>query len=61
MSLCYQFELPTTGNLSLSQLRSIEHRQLLLDADSRRALVRDTLKKAKRSSTPDVIAVINVS
>lgn len=60
MSLCYPFTLPTTGNLSFSQLRTVEYKQLLLEADGRRALVRDTLKKAKRANSPDLIAIIHV-
>lgn len=61
MSLCYPFALPTTGNLVFNQIKTVEYRQLLLEADTKHALVRDTLKKAKRSDHPDIVGIINVS
>lgn len=56
MSICYPFPTPTTGVLSFSTgLSSLQpssshhYQQVLLDADNKRALVRDTLKRVKKS------------
>lgn len=60
MSLFFPFPLPTTGAVVFSQcLQSIEHRQIILNADEKRARVRDALKRAKRADNPDILAVIN--
>lgn len=60
MSTFYPFILPTTGAVSLSQVvQSIEYGQLILNADEKRAHVRDVLKRAKREDNPDLLGVIN--
>lgn len=60
MSLLYPFPLPTTGSISFSEcISTIEYRQLLLTADEKRARVRDSLKRAKRTDNPDLFGVVN--
>lgn len=59
MSVVFPFALPTTGNLVLSShIRSIDYQNIVTNADSVRAVVRDVLKRAKRASSPDTLAVI---
>lgn len=40
-------------------IQTVEHRQLLLILDEKRARVRDALKRAKRADNPDILGVIN--
>jgi hypothetical protein len=59
MSVVFPFALPTTGNLVLSShVRSIDYQSIVTSADGARAAVRDVLKRAKRASSPDTLAVI---
>lgn len=60
MSIFYPFPLPTTGSIIFSQfINTVEHRQLVLNADEKRARLRDSLKRAKRAENPDILGVIN--
>lgn len=59
MTSAYSFVLPTTGTLSLVEFYSSPlYQQSIINADTSRALVRDTLKRAKRDSNPDIVAVL---
>jgi hypothetical protein len=59
MSVIFPFVLPTTGTTSLaSHISSETHNQLVVHADGARALVRDSLKRAKRAANPDILAVV---
>ncbi|KAK9466914.1 hypothetical protein V1512DRAFT_207338 [Lipomyces arxii] len=61
MSIVYSFALPTTGVFSYSQcISSSDYYQLLADADTHRARMRDVLKRAKRKNVQDVLEVVKV-
>lgn len=60
MTSAYTFILPTTGAVSLvDSYSSSIYQQSIINADSHRALVRDTLKRAKRDpSNPDILGIV---
>jgi hypothetical protein len=60
MSSAYSFILPTTGAISLvDYYSSVIYQQSIISADSHRALLRDSLKRAKRDSdNPDILGVV---
>lgn len=60
MSTFYPFPLPTTGSIIFSEhINTIEYQQLVLNTDEKRARLRDSLKRAKRTENPDILGVIN--